>query len=96
MRVGFRTFAVVVVCSAIATALLLGSLKHSNAQTKSRYLPEYTATGELILPKNFHEWVYVGSPRRILGRPSGDVFAPGLPSVSLCAPLNSPSPRMAL
>ena len=62
MRVGFRTFAVVVVCSAIATALLLGSLKHSNAQTKSRYLPEYTATGELILPKNFHEWVYVGSP----------------------------------
>ena len=62
MRVGFRTFAVVVVCSEIATALLLGSLKHSNAQTKSRYLPEYTATGELILPKNFHEWVYVGSP----------------------------------
>src|ERR1700750_2779087 len=62
MRVGFRTVAVVVVCSAIATALLLGSLKHSNAQTKSRYFPEYTAAGELILPKNFHEWVFVGSP----------------------------------
>ena len=62
MRVGFRTVAVVVVSSAIATALLLGSLKHSNAQTKSRYLPEYTSTGELILPKNFHEWVFVGSP----------------------------------
>jgi Cytochrome P460 len=27
-----------------------------------RYLPEYTASGDLILPKNFHEWVYVGSP----------------------------------
>jgi len=64
MRIGFRTVAVVVVGSAIATALLLGSLKHSNAQTqtKSRYLPEYTASGELILPKDFHEWVYVGSP----------------------------------
>ena len=30
--------------------------------TGSRYLPEYTASGDLILPKNFHEWVYVGSP----------------------------------
>ena len=30
--------------------------------TRSRYLPEYTASGDLILPKNFHEWVYVGSP----------------------------------
>jgi hypothetical protein len=27
-----------------------------------RYLPEYTASGDLVLPKNFHEWVYVGSP----------------------------------
>jgi hypothetical protein len=23
---------------------------------------EYTADGDLILPKNVHEWVYVGSP----------------------------------
>ncbi len=62
MRIGFRTVAVVVAGSAIATVLLLGSFRHSHAQTKSRYLPEYTATGELILPKDFHEWVYVGSP----------------------------------
>jgi cytochrome P460 len=27
-----------------------------------RYLPEYTDDGDLILPNNFHEWVYVGSP----------------------------------
>lgn len=27
-----------------------------------RYLPEYTANGDLVLPKGFHEWVYVGSP----------------------------------
>src|SRR3984957_20411513 len=62
MHVGFRTVAAVVVGSAIATALLIGSLKHSNAQTRPRYLPEYTSTSELILPKDFHEWVYVGSP----------------------------------
>ena len=62
MRIGFRTIAAVVIGSAVAAALLVGSLKHSSAQTTPRYLPEYTATGELILPKNFHEWVYVGSP----------------------------------
>ena len=27
-----------------------------------RYMPEYTAAGELVLPKNFERWVYVGSP----------------------------------
>ena len=34
----------------------------AQTQTRARYLPEYTASGDLILPKNFHEWVYVGSP----------------------------------
>jgi hypothetical protein len=34
----------------------------SSALTKERYLPEYTESGDLILPKNYHEWVYVGSP----------------------------------
>ena len=29
---------------------------------RTRYLPEYTASGDLILPKNFHEWVFVGAP----------------------------------
>ena len=28
----------------------------------ARYLPEFTASGELVLPKNFEKWVYVGSP----------------------------------
>jgi Cytochrome P460 len=62
MRVGFRTVAVVFVSSAVATTLFFGSPKSGNAQTKTRYLPEYTTSGELILPKDFHEWVYVGSP----------------------------------
>ena len=62
MRVGLQTVALVVVGGSIATGLLFGCLKHSSAQTTARYLPEYTPSGELILPKNFHEWVYVGSP----------------------------------
>ena len=62
MRIGFRTAAVVVVSSAVATTLFFGSLKNGNAQTRTRYLPEYTADGQLLLPKDFHEWVYVGSP----------------------------------
>src|SRR5215813_607797 len=62
MRIGFRTAAVVIATSAVATALLVGSLKNGNAQTRARYLPEYTVDGQLLLPKNFHEWVYVGSP----------------------------------
>ena len=27
-----------------------------------RYLPQFNAQGELLLPKNFNEWIYVGSP----------------------------------
>src|SRR5918996_1652933 len=46
----------------IVTAMFVQSLSGSNAQTTPRYLPEYTATGDLILPKNFHEWVFLGSP----------------------------------
>jgi hypothetical protein len=47
----------------------VGGTLHSdtaNAQAVSapaaRYLPEFTAEGELILPKNFNEWVFVGAP----------------------------------
>jgi len=43
--------------------------KHSTAGTNGgvhpggpRYLPEYTADGDLILPKDWVHWVYLGSP----------------------------------
>src|ERR1700747_3365567 len=62
MRITFRTAAVVIATSAIATTLFFGSLKNGNAQSTSRYLPEYTADGQLLLPKDWHHWVYVGSP----------------------------------
>ncbi len=38
------------------------SLAQDTALNRARYLPEYTAEGELMLPKNFAEWIYVGSP----------------------------------
>src|SRR3981189_2920890 len=45
-------------------AIVSAGLAQSSSEGKAvaRYLPEYTASGELVLPKNFHEWVYVGSP----------------------------------
>ena len=48
----------------IVMALAVQWLSSSSAQTQTRprYLPEYAANGDLLLPKNFHEWVYVGSP----------------------------------
>ena len=27
-----------------------------------RQLPQYTPEGDLVLPKNFHEWIFVGAP----------------------------------
>jgi Cytochrome P460 len=34
----------------------------NGAPSITRYLPEYTASGELILPKNYRNWIFVGSP----------------------------------
>src|ERR1700733_9425871 len=34
----------------------------NGAPSITRYLPEYTASGELILPKNYRNWIFVGTP----------------------------------
>jgi hypothetical protein len=49
---------------AIVTTASLQWFSSGSAQTQTvpRYLPGYTESGDLILPKDFHEWVYVGSP----------------------------------
>lgn len=47
---------------ATATTAFAQSSNDGTALTRKRYLPEYTASGDLILPKNFEEWIYVGSP----------------------------------
>src|SRR5262249_50554274 len=49
------------VSSAVAATAVLAQ-SASNDVARKRYLPEYTASGDLILPKNFNEWVFVGSP----------------------------------
>src|SRR5215475_8199794 len=59
-----------VVAVAIVSGLLLTAVfsqLHAKSgapegQSRERYLPEYTADGDLILPKNFEKWVFVGSP----------------------------------
>jgi hypothetical protein len=55
------------VSSTVAIAALTAAFAQSgsnddSALTRKRYLPEYTESGDLLLPKNFSEWVYVGSP----------------------------------
>jgi Cytochrome P460 len=59
-----------------ATALLAQSGSDSSALKRERYLPEYTASGDLVLPKNFHEWVYVGSPLTPNALNNGDAGFP--------------------
>ena len=62
MRPKLLAMTALVASGVIATAFLVQSLSSSSAQTQARQLPEYTASGDLVLPKNFHEWIYVGSP----------------------------------
>src|SRR5262245_45544172 len=61
MRFGLLVTGTVVSAMAV-TAVLAETQLGDSSPTRKRYLPEYTASGDLILPKNFHEWVYVGSP----------------------------------
>src|SRR5262247_4250426 len=64
MRPKLLAMTALVASGVIAAAFFVQSLSSISAQTQTgpRYLPEYTASGDLVLPKNFHEWVFVGSP----------------------------------
>src|SRR5262245_54889720 len=65
MRVSKPALAVSIAGAVIMTSALFAQWTSSTSaqtQTRPRYLPEYAASGDLILPKNFHEWVYLGSP----------------------------------
>jgi Cytochrome P460 len=56
---------VVVNVFAITAVAAVISRSFANAQpAESHYVPQYTASGELILPKNniWRDWFYVGSP----------------------------------
>jgi hypothetical protein len=45
-------------------AAVISQLFAAQAPTESRYMAQYTASGDMILPKNniWREWVYLGSP----------------------------------
>jgi hypothetical protein len=47
---------------AVTTAVFADRQNTNTAPARGRYLPEYTKDGDLMLPKNWRSWVYVGSP----------------------------------
>jgi hypothetical protein len=49
--------------SAVAVPAVFAQLEsqYGNAPTTKHYLPEYSASGNLILSKNFNAWVFVVS-----------------------------------
>src|SRR5690349_10549254 len=56
-------FAVAILAVSATTAVVFAQRQGTNtAPATGRYLPEYTKEGDLILPKNWRSWVYVGSP----------------------------------
>jgi len=52
------------VCAFSAAAIFAESPADQSVLTRSRYLPEYTSTGELKLPENsmWRAWIFVGEP----------------------------------
>jgi len=64
MRIRYLAFMAVtasLASGAVATTVFAQQNSTTGESTKC-YPPQYTASGDLILPKNFHDWVYVGSP----------------------------------
>jgi cytochrome P460 len=86
MRAKLLGITALVASGVIATAFLVQSLSSGSAQTqtKPRQLPEYTPSGELILPKNWREWVFVGTPITPIplngGKACPEPFVPGDPT----------------
>jgi hypothetical protein len=59
----FRMLAAALALGAVGIASTLVPPSTAAADTQgARYLPEYAANGDLLLPKNFNEWIYLGSP----------------------------------
>jgi cytochrome P460 len=66
MRIQFSVVTPLIILSGTLTGLVavafIVSTVLAQPQTRPRYLPEYNEAGDLLLPKGFHEWIYVGSP----------------------------------
>jgi Cytochrome P460 len=55
--------AVAILALGVSATVVLAQRQGTNTvSAQGRYLPEYTKEGDLILPKNWRSWVYVGSP----------------------------------
>ena len=46
----------------LSIGILAGVANMARAQSSPSWGPSWTAEGELILPRNYHEWIYLGSP----------------------------------
>ncbi len=59
-----KTTALVFICATMILAAVISQSFAKEPHGQRRYVPEYTASGELILPKTniWREWVFVGSP----------------------------------
>jgi hypothetical protein len=55
---------VLAVCATLAAVAVARTKPRCLPEHGPRYLPEYTASGDLILPNNniWREWVFVGAP----------------------------------
>src|SRR5260370_9860735 len=56
------TAAVAIAFGMVVVAVFVQSPTNSNAQNKTCYPPKYTDAGDLLLPENWHDWIFVGSP----------------------------------
>jgi hypothetical protein len=52
-------------CALLSGGFLVVGLAHAadgDRPANKRQLPQYNAAGELLLPKDFHSWIFVGAP----------------------------------
>jgi len=54
--------AVLIACSSSFSTAVWADADGQDLPTVKRQLPQYSQDGQLLLPKNFHQWIYVGSP----------------------------------
>jgi hypothetical protein len=62
MRKNLTLAVTILALGAAATVVFAQRHGTNTAPASGRYLPEYTKDGDLVLPKNWRSWVYVGSP----------------------------------
>lgn len=55
-----RTISIAVLLLCIGTAVAV--FQAARAQSMSDWGPQWTASGELVLPEGYHRWVFLGSP----------------------------------